>query len=619
MPGIAGIISNQESDNKLLEKMLQSIKHQESHRVESFQGRLLEIGRVHLGIFNPGPQPFFNKDKSMAIVMDGKIYGYEEDKKRLKQKGYTFTSDNDAEFCLALYQDIENSFVKKLNGSFVLVIYDLEHEKVIIANDRFGFRPVYYTELDNKFIFASEVKAILQDPDYHKELDQESLAEFFAFGEFLGNKTWFKSIHALPNGSIWTYESGALHKEQYWDYKYKVNNTISEKEIVNKLITTFKKAVDIRMDSSHLKYGVSLSGGLDSRVVLGAIDKSKREKIAAINFGVEGCIESKIAHKVAKKAGVSYTFLKLDPDELIAPMQEVIYLCDGMDSIMVGFLPYLNSKVKKDCDVLSVGLALDLSLGGSYLTKDVFALNNDNEIFTKVYGKMQFFSDLELRKLLKEDFYKEIEGMPKRLMHKYLDEIIEELPGNKIDSFFQKNHVRRYTIMGQVLLRNAVEDFLPTYDNDFYDVLLSIPPRFRLNHRIYRKFLNKLSGSLSRIPYQRTSLPANWPYLFWFIGMGVQYVISRLKRLLYKISKKKIFISDKRSYVNFEEYFKINEKWKKVASDTLLNEDALLRRYLNQNYIKSLLKQHSEGLADHSRKIANLITFELFLKTFFSE
>jgi asparagine synthase (glutamine-hydrolysing) len=296
MPGLVGIVSENEVDEQLLDRMVNSIKHEEFYRVDKYINLHFGIARVHLGIFNQKPQPIFNKDKSLCIFMDGKIYDYGEQQNELRNKGHKFNNENDSEFCLHSYEEHGKDFIKRLNGSFVFIICDLKSEKVIIANDRFGLRVHYYAINNGNLLFASEAKAILQDETFKKELNDVAVAEFFSFGEFWGDKTFFRGINVLTPASILTYDGRDLSIEKYWEFKCEPDYNLSENDVVEQLVTTFKKAVKIRMED-NLRYGVSLSGGLDSRCVVAAIDENKRKDALAYTFGPLDCDEVKIAKK----------------------------------------------------------------------------------------------------------------------------------------------------------------------------------------------------------------------------------------------------------------------------------------------------------------------------------
>lgn len=618
MPGIIGIIPSN-LDNELSEHMISSIRHEEWYRIDKYLDSFFCIARVHLGIFNPEPQPIFNEDKSLCIFMDGKIYDYNKEYLKLKAKGHKFNILNDPEFCLHLYEEYGEDFVKKLNGSFVIAICDLKVEKLLLVNDRYGLRPHYYAVNNDKLLFAPEVKAILQDKDFKKELNDETVADFFAFGEILGNKTFFKEIEVLPPASILTYEKGEISIKQYWNFNYEPDYSKTEDEFVDELVITFKKAVAIRMkDNNHC--GVSLSGGLDSRSVVAAIEKNKRKDVLAFTFGPLDCDEVKIAKKVADITGLMHKIIEITPEIIIDNSENEILYSDGMDYVGVSYIPPTHKVVKDiNIDVVFDGVAFDLTLGGSYLTEEIVNIKNKDELLRILYAKQRFFSKIEFSKLFVDEYYNKIRHYPLLCFEKEFNAVNGTHPGNCCDHFFLQNHVRRWTIGGHILIRTCIENSVPTYDNNLVDIILNIPPELRLNHRIYRKFLKNLSPELSRIVYDKTMIRADAPLILWKARAMYLRIENKIKRLVWKISKGKIFIPKKRSYVEFNDWLRTNETWKRFFKDLLLDKNAMSKKYLNQEYIKTLIREHEEGKTNNSQKILYLASFELFLELFMNK
>ncbi|MFX0137759.1 MAG: hypothetical protein ACFFDN_29230, partial [Candidatus Hodarchaeota archaeon] len=243
MPGIIAMMTNNSMTTDLsLNVMLESLKHEEYYQTEKYTDSNIALGRVHLGIFNPETQPIFNEDHSVCIVLDGKVYNYEAELDVLKNRGYKFNFKNDAEFCLYSYIEFGNTFIKNLNGNFVFAIYDRKKDKLIVVNDRFGLRIHFYAVIEGTFLITPEIKAILKDNRYKKELNEEAVASFFAFGEFWEGLTFFKKIHLLPPATILTFDRSELILEKYWEPIYNTDNTLSVNNITEKLVREFKNA-----------------------------------------------------------------------------------------------------------------------------------------------------------------------------------------------------------------------------------------------------------------------------------------------------------------------------------------------------------------------------------------
>ena len=617
MPGIVGIVSEDAVDEQLLDRMVDPLKHEEFYRLDnSFISSHFGIARVHLGVFNPEPQPIFNEDKSLCIFMDGKIYDYGEQLNELKNKGHKFNSENDPEFCLHSYEEYGTDFIKRLNGSFVLLICDIKSGEVIIANDRYGLRVHYYAINNGKLLFAPEAKAILQDETFKKELNDEAVAEFFAFGEFWGDKTFFKGIKVLTPASILTYDGGDLAIEKYWEFKYEPDYNKSEDEFVDELVKTFKRAVEIRT-KDDLRYGVSLSGGLDSRCVVAAIDENKRKDVLTFSFGPLDCDEVKIAKKVSDVAETKFKAIEITPGMIISNAEQEVWLTEGRGYIGVSYIYPIHKTIRDYVDVVFDGFALDLTLGGSYLSRAKVDCKSEDLLFD-ILSEKRLFQEEELHKLFTSEYYNKIKEVPAKSFRDEFNKIKADRQGNKSDQVSLSTHVAWIPI-GYVLLRDAIEITYPTADNNFIDIILKIPPELRLNHYIYRKFLKKLSPELAKIPYDKTMVRADAPLLCWSIGSTYMSGKEFLKKKVYNFSKGKIFLANKRSYVNFDEWLRVNEDWKSYIKTLLLTESSISKKYLSQDSIKHLIRQHETGKHNNSTKILYLATFELFLRQFFAD
>ena len=616
MPGLVGIVWNKKVDDMLLDKMANSIKHEEWHKVDKYCDPFFSAARVDLGIFNPEPQPIFNEDRTIGIFMYGKVYDYDKEASELRSRGHQFAIGNDAEFCLHSYEEYGTDFVQSLNGSFVLIIYDLKQAEVTIVNDRYGLRPLYYNMSDGKLLFASEVKAILEVPAFDKKLNEDTIAEFFAFhGEILGNKTFFEGIETLPPASVLTYDGKRISIKQYWDLDYEPDYSLSQDEIAEQLVQAFRKAVDIRL-RDNLRYCVSLSGGLDSRSIVGAMDKERRRDCVAITFGVQKYDEFKIARVIARKAGMRHIQVEIHPDEMVTPYaEEVVRITDGMDTIQVMFLPFVCRTMKRYADVVFNGANADVILGGNELGHPAVFTAKNNEELSRVIHARRIFTDRMLARLFTDDFYARVKDVPTRSVEDYLDNL-QGHPANRLSYFIIQNYARRFNNMGSVVARNFVEEVGPPYDNNFIDIVTKVPPELRANHRIYRKFLMKLAPELAAVIYNWTMFRADAPLLAWRIGGIYQYGKERIKKEIWRLTKHKIYLPNKRTCVNLDEWLRLNEKWRSFIMELLLDEKARSRGYINKSYIEELMKEHESGKIDHSLRLAYVATFELFLWMF---
>lgn len=615
MPGLIGIVGNNRSDETLLNRMIDSIKYEEWYKVDKYSDTFYSAARVDLGIFNSEPQPVFNEDKTLCIFMYGKVYGYEEGIKDLRNKGHQFNVNNDCEYCLHSYEEYGEDFVNSLNGSFVLVIYDFKRKKIVIVNDRYGLRPFYYAMSGGKLLFASEVKAILKDREFHKKLNDETIAKFFAFrGEISDNKTFFEGIEVLPPASVFTYDGSNINIKQYWDFDYQPDYSLSEREIVDSLCDAFTRAVDIRM-RDNLRYGIFLSGGLDSRLIVGAMDKERRRDVVAVTFGPLECDEVKVAKAVSSKANMRHIVVEVTPNEIITPYSEdVVRITDGMDTISVGHQLLSYMKIKNQFDVAFDGLVGSFILGGDCLDPPVFKAKNNEDLAMMIHAR-RLFSDHELRGLFNADYYARIKDVPRVYVEEYLDKLSGH-PANKLNYFLLDSFAKGFTFHGDRVVRSLVEQASPTYDNSFMDIIVRIPPELRANHRIFRKLLIKLAPELAAIPYQRTMVRADAPLLIWRLGVSYQHKKELIKLIIRRLTRGKINLPNKRSYINFPEWLRSNDNWRGYIRGILLDNNACYREYMNREYVETLIQEQEAGTMDHAQQLLFLVTFELFMQMF---
>jgi asparagine synthase (glutamine-hydrolysing) len=613
VPGLLGVISDNVRDGQLLDRMVDSIRHEPWYQVDKYLGAPFNIARVHLGIFNPQPQPVFNEDRTLCLFMDGRIYGYDDEKKRL-QGQHHFTSDSDPEFCLHFYEEVGTESFKRLNGNFVLLICDFREKKAIIANDRNCLRNLYYAEHNGALLFAPEAKAILQDGTFKKELDVEALAVSLAYGESWDDRTLFQRMHFLPPASILTYSNGQLSRTRYWDLCYRPDYGLSDGAMVEQLTEATRRAVAIRM-KDKLRYGISLSGGLDSRVVLAAVAPEKRRGLATNSYGPSDCDEVRIAERVANKCGTAQRSIEITPQLIVENAEQEVWLSDGRNSVLVSYFRPVHNVIRGDVDVVFDGFGLDATLGGSYLKKHRVAGQGKEDLYHDLQRDRRLFGDEELLRLFVPQYHGIAKEAPLKAFEAEYGKIDTSDARTAFDQFFWRTHLT-YHSTWHVYIRDLLEISYPTVDNDLIALIYRIPPEKRMNHYIYRQFLKALSPELSRIPYNRTMIPPSAPLLFWDIGKAYQFGREKVKELVFKESKRKVYVRNRRKYVDQVGWMRMNDGWRSYFKTLLLDSGSASREYLDQDYIGCLIKQHEEGARDNSAKILRLATFEIFLRQF---
>ncbi len=613
MPGLVGYISDRARDEQLLERMIGAVVHEPWYRIDRYVDPPFHIARIHLGKFDQEAQPVFNEDRTLCILMDGKVYGYDDERKRL-EAGHRFASQSDAEFCLHLYEDLGTESFKRLNGNFSLVICHLREKKAVLANDRNTLRPIYYAEHEEGLLFAPQAKPILQDPSFKKELDIEGIAMNLAFGEFWGDKTLFSGIHYLEPASVLTFQKGQLGRTQYWDLNYQPSPIVSDAEAAERLCAAIRKATAIRM-KDNLRYGVSLSGGLDSRAVLASIEPARRKGMPTFVYGPLHCGEVKIAEQVARKCGTSHRSVEITPELIIQNAERAVWLTEGRMSIWLSYMVPAYKAVAGDIDVVFDGLGFGQTLGGAFLRKSRVAGMSREEMYADFQRDRSVFRDTELLKAFVPKYHDAAKQAPANAFGGVYNKISSRDPRLAFDEFYWHSRLAYIATM-HTYGRDLVEISCPTVDNDLNTLAYSLPPEKRLGHYIYREFLKKLSPELARIPYNKTTVPASWPFLLWRAGKAYRFGKETIKQRLYTASKGRIYIPNSYRYIDDAGWLRASSEWRKYIRDLLLVPNSASREYFQQDYVQSLINEHQDGTRDNADKILRLVTFELFLRQF---
>lgn len=614
MPGLVGIVNKGNIKKDILDKMVKSLTHESWYKIDKFFRDEFEIARVHLGILNPEHQPIYNENKSLSIFMDGEIFDYEKDKENLRQKGHKFYVNNDPEFCLHLYEEHGKRFVEKLNGSFVIAILDIQKHKLSILNDRYGLRPLYYAKRDDKLVFASEVKAILEDKEFKKEINDEAVAEFFTFGQLLGNKTFFKGIEVLPPASILKWENGNISIERYWEFRYdETVQNYSEDYYVEELVKLFKQAVERRLKGDQ-RFGVLLSGGLDSRAILAALDNPIATLITVGFPEIDST--PKFAKKIAEIKNFNHNILELKRDFLVDFAKEAVYLTDGMfPSVHFTWISLLT-EIKEYCDVLLFGWGVEGTLKGQFLNREILYAKSDEELCNTLYSRYALIKDESTSSLFSTQYYDVIAHKAFQNLNKEIKKIKNKHPANKTDIFVFLNRELRLLGMGTLHIRSRIEDREPFRDNELIDFALKIPPELRYNNHIFFKFLKRLSPELFNIPVSPTDAKISVPVLLYKLLSLKSAIIRKIIKIVRSKSRGFIKIPLKTDYPDYGEWIRVNERLRQWVEDILLDERTLSREYFNREFIVKMISDHMAYKRDYTQLIFLLLTFELWYRMF---
>jgi asparagine synthase (glutamine-hydrolysing) len=329
--GIAGIVGRpgEFADAATIHRMCQTLVHRGPDDEGIYIQGNVGLGMRRLSIIDlaGGQQPIHNEDRSVWAVFNGEIYNFPELRRELEARGHHFYTHSDTETIVHLYEEMGADCVSKLRGMFAIALYDERRQRLVLARDRLGKKPLYYALCDGRLLFGSEIKALLAVAPQLAEVDPEGILQYFYFGYIPDPFSAFQRIQKLPPGNLLEYTGTASTIRQYWDLpSYGSHPPGSEEECLEELDRRLTEAVRMRL-VSDVPLGALLSGGIDSSIIVALMAKASRSRVKTftVGFRAEDFNESKYARMVAERFGTDHHELIVEPN-----IQEILDFLSGM-------------------------------------------------------------------------------------------------------------------------------------------------------------------------------------------------------------------------------------------------------------------------------------------------
>ena len=275
------------------------------------------LGHRRLAIIDVagGRQPMSNEDGSVWIVFNGEIYNFRELRSRLEGRGHRFKTRSDTETIVHLYEDEGPDFVEHLNGMFALAIWDAGRRQLVLARDRLGEKPLVYRLEPGRLLFASELKSLLEVPGIPRELDPQALDAYLTYQYVPHPQTIYRGINKLPPAHIAVYREGRLDVRCYWQPDFQVEEDRPAEDYARELRELMTSSVEMRLESD-VPLGAFLSGGTDSTIVVGLMQRLSKQPVRtfSIGFPVAEYDETRYARIVAERLGTVHQEFRVEPD-----------------------------------------------------------------------------------------------------------------------------------------------------------------------------------------------------------------------------------------------------------------------------------------------------------------
>jgi asparagine synthase (glutamine-hydrolysing) len=371
MCGIFGVASPGPlpDDDAVLEALTDRLAHRGPDERGSYREPCVFLGHRRLSIIDlkGGRQPMAACGGRYVIVYNGELYNFKELRAHLQYRGHTFETDCDTEVVLRAYAEWGPSCVTRLTGMFAFAIWDKRKRDLFLARDRLGIKPLYYTLIGRRLIFASEMKAIVAYPDFQRRANVAALSSYLSFRTVLGEDSVYAGLKSLQPGHHLHFAEGSISVQQYWDIPRGDPTADKGEQYYVSAIGDMLSRVVQRHLVSDVPLGAYLSGGLDSSLMVALMAQSHtgRLKTYSVGFDVDGYDEGHHAAAVSRHLETEHRHLVLGAGDFVGMMQAMIEHRDQPLSIPHEIALFaLSKELKKDITVCLSGEGADELFGG---------------------------------------------------------------------------------------------------------------------------------------------------------------------------------------------------------------------------------------------------------------
>ncbi len=623
MCGIAGFIDpslSATSSWPVLQRMTTAILHRGPDDEGFFVADGLGLGMRRLSIIalESGKQPIRNEDGTIVVVFNGEIYNFREQRELLQQRGHTFTTASDTEVIVHLYEEFGDDCVHHLRGMFAFALWDTRRRRLLIARDRLGIKPLYYSHDGKRLVFGSEIKALFQHPAIHASLDAEGLSHFLSLKYVPSPQTMFAGIMSLPPGHLLIYDQGKLTVRPYWDLSFHQPDSPSksEEEAAEQLEALLRESIKLHL-VSDVPFGAFLSGGLDSSLIVALMSQVLQQPVKTFSVGFggdgEGFSELPYARLVAQHCQTDHHEVVIQPQHFIDLAEKIVWHLDqpiaddaslanymvaelasrhvkmvltgeGGDELFAGYARYVGERFSPLFRYLphfvkSLALGICNHVPGLRRPKlALYALCQDDEV-TRLTNWFPLFNHDMKAGLLSPEFKRQMSGtsadpiFAQHLHRTDATDVLSRMLYVDTKLWLPDDLLARGD---KTSMAASLEARVPLLDHKVVEFAASLPPHLKLKRLTRKYLLRKVSRSLLPAPIlDRKKKGFPMPFSVWFR------------------KEARPFVRD------------------------ILSSATLQRRGLfNSRYVENLLDEHDAGTADHGSLIWSLLSVELWHRLF---
>jgi asparagine synthase (glutamine-hydrolysing) len=607
-------------DRTLLQSMTSIMRHRGPDGSGTYVSGRIGLGHRRLSIIDlaGGSQPISNEDESIQVVFNGEIYNFVELRSELENAGHVFKTRSDTEVIVHGYEEWGPDCVTRFNGMFAFGLWDQRREQLLLARDHLGIKPLYYIILGDRLLFASEIKALLSDPECPREVSLPALAQLFTLRFVPSPETLFDRIKKLPPAHRMIVRPSGIEISLYWTRKPRVDDRIGEKKAVEIYQGLVEDAVRLQM-RSDVPVGLFLSSGVDSGSLLALMSQNTSQPVHTFTIGFEGGErenETADARDIAARFGADHDEMIVGPgdyrkyfDRYLLDLEEplgnetaaafyfvsllasrkvkVALTGQGADEPWAGYHRYIGAELSRSYSRLPVFLtqgvlqpAVTRFVKNERLRRAVVSLD-EKDILARLVKIYSFYSS-DMKEQLFQPWLRQVvstDGLEARESLRRLQADV-----NTLDPLTQMLYIDTRASLPDDLLMvsdktsmaNSIEARVPFLDYRLVEFVETLPVNFKLR-RLKGKYLHKKAA-------------AKW-------------------------LPKQLIDRKKKGFANPVDMW-LRDQLSRYVGDCLLSDQSSVKKYFRPDYIKKIVADHEAGRQKYLRHIYLLISFEMWHQAF---
>ena len=457
MCGIVGIASNNENmRNFPIKALADTLAHRGPDGSGYYTDTHLALGHRRLSIIDVegGAQPIYNEDGSKCIVCNGEIFNFRELRSDLIEKGHVFSTRSDTEVILHAYEQWGEECVDMLRGMFVFIIWDSKASKLFVSRDRLGIKPLFYARHNERFYFASEMKAILSVEGFPREIDEVALGAYFSYSYIPAPLTIYKDIKKLLPGHNLIWQHGEISIRKYWDLVFSPDQSKTESYFIKRFQEIFEESVKMRL-ISDVPLGAFLSGGIDSSAIVAMMSRISPDPVKTFCIGFGGTTggyldERRYAQMVADRYATDH-----QEHEIIPSFEGLV------EKIVTGF----DEPFADDSTIPSYFVC---QMARRKVTVALSGLGGD-----EAFAGYERYLGFNLRR-----YYS---MLPMIVRDKVLRGLVEKIP-ERPDGHYTVNHLKRFVRSGALSPELAYLGYISKINNGLLHSFFSDAAGFKKHH-----------------------------------------------------------------------------------------------------------------------------------------